>query len=270
MATGHPVVSSEEWLAARRELLRKEKELTRLRDELGAERRKLPWVRVEKEYVFEGPSGRLTLADLFGGRSQLVVYHFMFAPGWAWGCPSCSLLVDGIDGAAPHLAARDVTVAAVSRAPLAEIEPFKRRMGWRFPWVSSSGSDFNGDFHVSFTPEQLASGTAEYNFAPTGFPVEEAPGASVFFKDADGRVFHTYSTYARGGEPLIMAYHYLDLVPKGRDEEGLAFSMAWVRHHDRYGPGYAVDPAEHYAAPPTLATVSEGCPACSAASGARA
>lgn len=266
---GHPVVSSEEWLAARRQLLRKEKELTRLRDELSADRRKLPRVRVEKAYGFEGPDGRRTLADLFAGRSQLVVYHFMLGPGWSEGCPSCSLIADGIDGAVPHLAARDVAVAVVSRAPFAEIEPFRRRMGWRFPWVSSYGGDFNRDFHVSFTPEEIASGVAEYNFAPAGFPIDEGPGVSVFCKDADGDIYHTYSAYARGLEPLVMAYHYLDLVPKGRDEAGLKFSMAWVRHHDRYDAGYAVDPAASYA-PPAKKDAPAACPACASLVGAPA
>lgn len=261
--TGHAVVSREEWVGARRELLRKEKEWTRLRDELGVARRALPWVRVEKEYVFETPQGRVTLADLFAGRSQLVIYHFMMGPDWAWGCPSCSLIADGIDGATIHLAARDVTLMAVSRAPLAQIEPFRRRMGWRFPWASSFGSDFNFDYHVSFTPEQLASGAMDYNFERGGFPASEAPGASVFFKDEAGRVFHTYSSYARGLEPLVMTYHYLDLVPKGRDEDGLEFSMAWVRHHDNYGPEYVVGPGDQYA-PPPVKPMSEGCPACAA------
>jgi len=236
----HPrVVSQAEWLAARKQLLAKEKSFTRQRDALSAERRELPWVRVEKQYVFDAPGGKQTLADLFDGRSQLIVYHFMFGPGWEQGCPSCSLLSDHLDGSVVHLAQRDVTLAVVSRAPLSEIAAFKRRMGWRFTWVSSYGSDFNGDYEVSFTPEEIAGGKALYNFEPRGFPSEEAPGASVFYRDAAGAIFHTYSAYARGLDILIGAYNYLDLVPKGRDEEGLPYTMAWVRHHDRYGAGPA-------------------------------
>ncbi len=231
----HEVVSREAWLEARRALLAKEKELTRARDRLSAERRALPWVRVAKPYVFDGPGGTQTLGDLFGGRSQLVVYHFMFGPGWAEGCPSCSFLADHIDGAAVHLAHRDVTLLAVSRAPLRQIEAFKARMGWRFPWVSSYGSDFNLDYHVSFVKADMTNGQVSYNFELREFPSEEAPGVSVFHKDGDGAIFNTYSAYARGLDLLIGAYNYLDLVPKGRDEDALAFTMAWVRHHDRYG-----------------------------------
>jgi predicted dithiol-disulfide oxidoreductase (DUF899 family) len=233
----HPrVVSRAEWLQARKDLLAKEKDLSRRRDAVSAERRELPWVRVEKQYVFDSPGGKETLADLFAGRSQLIVYHFMFGPGWEQGCPSCSLIADHMDGAAVHLAQRDVTLAVVSRAPLPEIEAFKRRMGWRFKWVSSYGTDFNRDYHVSFTKEELAAGKVTYNYDASNFPSEEAPGASVFYRDAAGAVFHTYSSYARGLDILIGAYNYLDLVPKGRDEAGLEHSMAWVRHHDRYGP----------------------------------
>lgn len=230
----HRIVSQEEWLAARRELLRKEKEFTRLRDALSAERRELPWVRVEKNYVFDTPDGKATLADLFEGRSQLMVYHFMLGPGWAQGCPSCSFVSDHIDGANWHLPQRDVTLVAVSRAPLAEIQAFKQRMGWRFRWVSSYGSDFNYDFHVSFTEDQLAKGKVDYNYDMVeGY--DELPGLSVFYKDENGAVFHTYSAYARGLDLLIGAYNYLDLAPKGRDEAALPWTMAWVRHHDRYG-----------------------------------
>jgi len=229
------IVSADEWLVARKNLLEREKELTRLRDELRAERGKLPWVRVEKAYTFEGPAGKQRLADLFGARSQLVVYHFMFGPGWQEGCPSCSLCSDNFDGSLAHLAARDVAFTAVSRAPYAEIAPFKARMGWAFPWVSSFGSDFNRDYGVSFTKEEVANGKGDYNFGEGGFPSEEAPGVSVFAKDEAGTVFHTYSTYARGAEPLVGVYNFLDLVPKGRDEEGLPWPMAWVRHHDKYG-----------------------------------
>jgi predicted dithiol-disulfide oxidoreductase (DUF899 family) len=231
----HRVVSQEDWLAARRQLLRKEKEFTRLRDQLSAERRELPWLRVEKEYVFDGPDGKETLADLFDGRSQLMVYHFMFGPGWEQGCPSCSFLSDHIDAANWHLPERDVTLLGVSRAPLSEIEAFKQRMGWRFKWVSSYGNDFNRDYHVSFTPDEMAQGEVYYNYGMTEFPSEEAPGISVFYKDPSGAIFHTYSAYARGLDMLVGAYNYLDLAPKGRDEAALPWTMAWVRHHDRYG-----------------------------------
>jgi len=233
----HTIVSREEWLAARRAHLAKEKEFTRLRDRLSAERRALPWVKVDKPYVFEGPAGKTSLAGLFAGRRQLIVYHFMFGPGWEEGCPSCSFLADHIDGAAVHLAHRDVTLLAVSRAPLRQIEAFKKRMGWRFTWVSSHGTDFNFDYHVSFTKDETAKGAVDYNFAPREFPSEEAPGISVFYKDEHGEVFHTYSAYARGLDLLVGAYNYLDLAPKGRDEDALAFTMAWVRHHDRYSDG---------------------------------
>jgi predicted dithiol-disulfide oxidoreductase (DUF899 family) len=231
----HRVVSQEDWLAARRQLLRKEKEFTRLRDQLSAERRELPWLRVEKEYVFDGPDGKETLADLFDGRSQLMVYHFMFGPGWEQGCPSCSFLSDHIDAANWHLPERDVTLLGVSRAPLSEIEAFKQRMGWCFKWVSSYGNDFNRDYHVSFTPDEMAQGEVYYNYGMTEFPSEEAPGISVFYKDPSGAIFHTYSAYARGLDMLVGAYNYLDLAPKGRDEAALPWTMAWVRHHDRYG-----------------------------------
>jgi predicted dithiol-disulfide oxidoreductase (DUF899 family) len=229
----HRIVSREDWVAARKKLLSREKEFTRLRDQLSAERRELPWVRVDKQYVFDGPGGKETLDDLFDGRSQLMVYHFMFGPGWEQGCPSCSFVSDHIDGANWHLPHRDVTLLAVSRAPLSEIEAFRQRMGWRFKWVSSHGSDFNYDFHVSFTKDQLAQGEVEYNYdLVEGY--DELPGLSVFYKDEDGVVFHTYSAYARGLDMLIGAYNYLDLAPKGRDEAALPWTMAWVRHHDRY------------------------------------
>ena len=248
----HPkVVSPAEWLTARKAHLAKEKEFTRLRDELSQQRRELPWEKIEKQYVFDGPGGKKTLADLFGKRSQLIVYHFMFGPGWKEGCPSCSYLADHFDGSAIHLAHRDVSFAAISRAPSAEIEAFKKRMGWRFPWVSSFGSDFNYDYHVSFSPEEKAknNGKVQYNYELTEFGSEEGPGASVFYKDKTGDIFHTYSSYARGLDILVGTYNFLDLVPKGRDEEGLAFSMAWVRHHDRYEDGYFVDAAKLYSEP---------------------
>jgi predicted dithiol-disulfide oxidoreductase (DUF899 family) len=231
----HEVVSPEQWLAARRRHLAREKELMRLNDELAAERRALPWIRVEKCYTFEGPGGGETLAELFDGRSQLIVYHFMFAPGQKEGCVGCSFVADHIDGAAPHVHARDVSLVVCSRAPLAEIESFKRRMGWRFKWVSSYRSDFNSDFHVSFTKDDLAKGPTFYNFEQRASQTEgEAPGLSVFYRNEAGEIFHTYSAYARGLEILDGAYHFIDLVPKGRDEAGLQFPGAWWRHHDRY------------------------------------
>jgi predicted dithiol-disulfide oxidoreductase (DUF899 family) len=245
------VVSPAEWLAARKEFLTKEKEFTRLRDELSRQRRELPWKKVEKQYVFDSPNGKVSLADLFDGRSQLFVYHFMLGPGWKEGCPSCSFISDQFDAFTIHLAHRDVTLAVVSHAPLAQIEPFKKRMGWNFKWVSSFGNDFNRDYHVSFTKEELASGKVEYNYGKTEFPAEEAPGASVFYKDATGGIFHTYSSYARGLDILLGVYNILDMVPKGRDEDGLAHTMAWVRHHDRYTQGYSVDPAKPYTPPAT-------------------
>jgi predicted dithiol-disulfide oxidoreductase (DUF899 family) len=228
----HTIVSQSEWNAARKALLVKEKEFSKARDALSAARRDLPWVKIDKPYLFDGPAGRETLADLFAGKSQLIVYHFMLGPGWVQGCPSCSLLADHFDGAAIHLAQRDVSFVVVSRAPLAEIEAYKKRMGWTFKWVSSSDSDFNFDFHVSFTPEQKANG-AEYNYAVGKIPSEELPGLSAFIKDGSA-VFHTYSSYARGLDILVGAYNFLDMAPKGRDEAGLPWSMAWVRRHDEY------------------------------------
>ena len=230
---GRQVVSQDQWLAARRQLLKKEKEFTKLRDELSRERRELPWEKVEKAYTFQGPKGKETLAELFDGRSQLIVYHFMLGPGWKEGCPSCSFLADHFNPSVVHLAQRDVTLLAISRASLPEVEVFKKRMGWGFKWVSSSGSDFNFDYRVSFTKDQVAKGEKLYNFQ-TQLPGEELPGASVFCKNGDGEIFHTYSTYSRGLDILIGAYNFLDLTPKGRDEEGLKHGMAWVRHHDRY------------------------------------
>ena len=245
----HPVVSHDRWIAARTKLLAKEKELTRARDEVNRLRRALPWERVDKTYVFEGPDGKQTLAELFGAKSQLFVYHFMFGPEDQEGCPSCSFWADHYDGAGLHLPHRDVSFVAVSRAPFEKIERYKRRMGWRFKWVSSYGSDFNYDYHVSFTQDELK-GRVYYNYEMQElFPGGEAPGHSVFYKDATGAVFHTYSGYARGCDILIGAYNYLDLVPKGRDEDALAFTMAWVRHHDRYGDDYVVDPKAPYLPP---------------------
>ena len=232
----HEVVSSEEWGAARRQLLAKEKQFTRLRDELSRERRDLPWERVDKSYVFEGPSGKETLSDLFAGRSQLIVYHFMFPTSWEEGCPSCSFWADNFDGIIVHLNQRDVSMVAISRAPFPKLAAFQRRMGWTFKWLSSFDSDFNRDYRVSFTEAERAGGTAEYNYAKHSVPVTEMVGISVFAKDASGDVFHTYSCYSRGVDMLNGAYHYLDLVPKGRDEaDQKPHAQAWVRHHDKYG-----------------------------------
>jgi predicted dithiol-disulfide oxidoreductase (DUF899 family) len=229
------IVSPKEWLEARVALLAKEKELTHLRDALAKARAELPWVRVQKNYVFEGDRGRVSLADLFAGKSQLAVWHFMMGPGWKEGCPSCSMLADHMNAALPHIAARDVEYIAISRAPYAEIAPFRSRMGWKFNWVSSHDTEFNRDFHVSFTKDELSNGQFYYNYGYDGFPSEEAPGLSVFYKDESGAIYHTYSTFARGAEPMLGVYALLDLMPKGRDEAALPWPMAWVRHHDQYG-----------------------------------
>ena len=228
----HKIVSQDEWLAARRALLAREKEFTKARDQISAARRDLPWVKVEMPYLFDTASGKKSLADLFEGRSQLIVYHFMLGPGWKAGCPSCSFLADHFDGAAIHLAQRDVTLVVVSRAPLAEIQAYQKRMGWKFKWVSSFGNDFNHDFHVSFTKDEVAKG-AEYNYSVGKIPSEELPGLSVFSRTDQG-VFHTYSSYARGLDILVGAYNFLDFAPKGRDEGKLPHTMAWVRRHDEY------------------------------------
>ncbi len=232
----HKVVSREAWLAARQDHLAKEKALDKQRDQLSRERRELPWVKVEKNYVFDGPRGQETLADLFGKHSQLIVYHFMYHPSWEEGCPSCSYLADHFGGMLPHLNQRDVSFAVVSKALPDQLEAYKERLGWSFKWVSSHDNDFNRDYHVSFTPEELEKGEAYYNYKEGAiFPSVEAPGVSVFYKNASGAVFHTYSTYARGLDRLIGTYHFLDMVSKGRDEESLDFSMAWIRRHDEYG-----------------------------------
>lgn len=235
MAESHRIVSREEWVEVRKKLLAKEKEFTRLRDRLSAERRELPWVRVDKDYVFDGPAGKESLAQLFEGRSQLVVYHFMFGPDWDVGCKSCSFWADNFNGIVAHLNQRDVTLVAISRAPLTTLQAFARRLGWSFKWLSSLGCDFNFDYQVSFTPEALAKGEVIYNYAKSAMSMSELPGISVFFKDPRGGIFHTYSCYARGLDMLNTAYHYLDLVPKGRDEAGLPYPMSWVRHRDQYG-----------------------------------
>jgi predicted dithiol-disulfide oxidoreductase (DUF899 family) len=253
------IASREEWLAARRALLVKEKQLTRARAALAAERRALPWVRVEKPYVFEGPDGRETLSELFAGRSQLFVKHFMFGPGWQEGCVGCSFEVDHIEGALVHLEHHDVTYVAVSRAPLAEIEAFRKRMGWRFKWVSSFGSDFNYDYQVSFSRAQLAAGRVYYNYELRDVPVDELSGESVFAKDAAGDVFHTYSTYGRGAEELLGTYVCLDLTPKGRNETGPNRDLTdWVRHHDRYGARGTVDSTGRYRAEPQAGACCAG------------
>jgi predicted dithiol-disulfide oxidoreductase (DUF899 family) len=245
----HEVTTRDKWIAARKELLAAEKKHTRQRDELSRRRRELPWVKVDKNYVFDGPDGKQSLSDLFEGRSQLIIYHFMLGPGWEEGCRSCSFIADHMDGTLAHLAHRDVSLAVISRASLPEIEAFKKRMGWEFTWASSINNDFNFDYHVSFKKEDLAKGKVFYNFEETEFPIEEAPGFSVFYKDKSGDIFHTYSTYARGGELLLGTYNLLDIAPKGRDEDGLAFTMSWLRHHDRYDENYKLDPKASYEAP---------------------
>ena len=231
--TNHPVMSRSDWVAQRRQLLAREKELTHLRDQIARDRRALPWVRLDKTYTFDTPEGRRTLADLFDGRRQLMVQHFMFAPGWEQGCKSCSFMADHLDGTLPHLAQRDLTVLVVSRAPLPDIERFRHRMGWQFKWVSSQDSDFNYDFAVSFGPADRVDGEVYYNYDRVAFPQEEAPGVSMFYKDDAGEVFHTYSTFGRGVELMMGTYDLLDIAPKGRDEDE-GHGMAWVRHHDRY------------------------------------
>jgi predicted dithiol-disulfide oxidoreductase (DUF899 family) len=232
----HAVVSRDDWLTARRDLLKAEKELTHLRDEVARERLALPWVRMDRQYVFDTLAGPRTLTDLFDDRSQLLVQHFMFAPGWKEGCPSCSFMADHTDGMNMHLANHDVTMIAVSRAPLAEIERYRRRMGWQFTWVSSNGTDFNYDFRVSFTPAEVTRGNLDYNYGEWPFSSEEWPGISAFYKNDAGEIFHTYSTYGRGVEVMMGTYNMLDLMPKGRDERDVNHKMEWVRHHDRYEP----------------------------------
>ena len=234
--TDHRVVAADLWRAERKARLAREKELVRLRDEIARQRRALPWERVASDYVFDAPEGRRSLADLFEGRRQLIVQHFMLGPGWQQGCPSCSFMADHSDGMTIHLANRDVSFAAVSRAPLADIARFKARMGWQFRWVSSAANEFNRDFHVSFDARDRVDGKVDYNYGPTNFPSSEAPGISVFFKDEAGAVFHTYSTFGRGVEVLMGTYSLLDLTPEGRHERDVPNKMEWVRHHDRYEP----------------------------------
>jgi len=234
MIENHKVVSSDEWLNARLQLLDKEKEFTRLRDELSRQRRELPWERVEKEYVFDGIDGKETLARLFAGRSQLIVQHFMFDPTWDEGCKSCSWWADNFERNVVHLNHRDVSLVAISRAPLDKIEAFRKRMGWTFKWLSSAGNDFNFDYHVSFRSEELAQGAVDYNYRRKETGMTELPGISVFYRDPGGAVFHTYSCYERGLDMMNAGYHCLDLVPKGRNEDGLPYGMAWVRYRDDY------------------------------------
>src|SRR5437868_4430483 len=229
-----PVVSREEWIAARKTHLAHEKELTQARERLNEERRALPWVKVDKDYVFDGPTGKVQLSDLFKGRSQLIVQHFMFAPDWNEGCKSCSFWADGFERMIPHLAARDTTMVAISRAPLEKLAAFKQRMGWTFDWLSSANGDFNYDYAVSFTPEAVKSDDKIYNFGTSGFSIEDAQGISVFYRDDAGTIFHTYSCFARGLDMMNAAYHYLDLTPLGRHEEGLPSSMDWLRLRDQY------------------------------------
>jgi predicted dithiol-disulfide oxidoreductase (DUF899 family) len=238
----HKIATRNEWLEARKALLAKEREHTHQRDALTRERMALPWVKVDKDYSFDTSRGTRSLADFFAGRTQLLVYHFMFGPSWEAPCPSCAYLMDHVDGVLPHLNQRDVSFVAISRAPLARIEAFQKRMGWKFCWVSSANTDFNFDYRVSYSPEQVESGDLEYNFEKLdAIPSEELPGYSVFAMDAAGDVFHTYSTYARGLDALVGTYQYLDLVPKGRDEEGLSHTMAWVRYHDQYDESRRVE-----------------------------
>lgn len=232
--TKHEIVDHEAWLRARKEFLAKEKEFTHARDALSAARRSLPWEKVQKNYVFDGPAGPVSLADLFEGRSQLVVYHFMFGPDATAGCKSCSFWADNFERNVIHLAHRDVTLVAISRGPIGKVLAFQERLGWTFKWVSSGRNDFNFDYGVSFEPSR---GEATYNYVPKSFGGSELPGISVFYKDEDGSIYHTYSTYGRGLDMMNAAYHYLDLVPKGRDEEKLAFTMEWLRYRDAYEAG---------------------------------
>jgi len=240
MIDNHPVVGAQEWVEKRKQLLAREKEFTRLRDELSVARRELPWERVEKEYVFDGPTGKQTLGDLFDGRSQLVVYHFMFAPEWNDGCKSCSWWADNFERNVVHLTHRDVTLVAISRAPLEKLEAFKKCMGWTFKWLSTDGNTFAYDYHASFRPEELAAGEVTYNYRQIKLSNTDHTGISVFYRDADGAIYHTYSCYSRGVDMMNAGYHYLDLVPKGRDEDGLPYNQAWVRERDKYGSANGV------------------------------
>jgi predicted dithiol-disulfide oxidoreductase (DUF899 family) len=237
----HRVVSRDQWLKERTALLAEEKELTRRRDAIAARVRALPWVKVDKPYTFDAPTGKKSLADLFGNHSQLIVYHFMFDPTWSQGCKSCSFIADHYNPLVIHLAHRDISLVTVSKAPIEKLTQFHERMGWTFPWVSAAHTDFGRDFGVSFTDEELASDGAIYNFNTKPYPIRELPGLSVFFKDARGEIFHTYSTFARGLEDFLTAYRYIDITPKGRDEEQTG-GMGWLRHRDRYNDAAFVDP----------------------------
>ena len=230
----HKVVSRDEWLTERKAHLEKEKAVTRLRDELSAQRRALPWLKVEKNYVFEGPNGHESLSDLFDGRSQLIIYHFMYGPDWEQGCPSCSFWADNFNQIIVHLNHRDISMIAVSRAKPDKLESYRKPMSWDFNWVSSFDNEYNRDYDVSFTPEEMEKGEMTYNYQQTRFPADEAPGLSVFYKNDAGEIFHTYSCYARGLDMLNVAYHYMDISPKGRDEDDLPSTMAWLRRHDSY------------------------------------
>ena len=227
------VVSQKEWLVARKKLLAKEKKFSKARDALNLERRKLPWVKIEKDYAFEGPAGKVTLGDLFNGKNQLLIYHFMFGPGWGEGCKHCSFWADHFDSVNPHIGQRDTAFAVVSRASLKEITPFKKRMGWKFDWVSSSGTDFNFDFNVSFTPEQIKSGVLPYNYGKLKMKIDELQGVSAFYRDKNGDIYHTYSSYQRGIDLMNTTYNFIDLTAKGRDEKPGA-AQDWVRYHDEY------------------------------------
>jgi len=240
-ATQHSVVSRDEWNKRRVALLAEEKELTRRRDALMGQVRDLPWVKVDKAYTFDCPKGKVTLAELFGDKSQLVVYHFMFDPTWSQGCKSCSFIADHYNGIVQHLAHRDISFVTISKASIEQLEAFRKRMGWSFPWVSGANNDFGRDYHVSFTDQELTEGTSMYNFVARPYPIRELPGLSVFYKDEDGAIFHTYSTFGRGLEEFLTAYRYIDITPKGRDE-GQTGGMGWLRHHDRYDDANFVDP----------------------------
>ncbi|MBN8548348.1 MAG: DUF899 domain-containing protein [Deltaproteobacteria bacterium] len=254
----HPIVSREAWLKARKAHLAREKAFTKERDALSAERRELPWVKIDKQYVFDGPNGKVNFAELFDGRSQLLVYHFMFDPEWTQGCKSCSLVADHYNPSVIHLHHRDVTMVTISRAPIEKLLAFRKRMGWTFPWFSSLHCDFNQDFNVSFTEQELASDSTIYNYESRPYPISELPGMSVFRKDSDGSIYHTYSTYARGLDMFLGVYHLLDITPKGRDE-GEAPDMSWVRHHDRYEDPTFIDPWVEHAQ-----KKAQGCCACKA------
>ncbi len=257
----HEIVSSTDWLVARKDLLKREKELTRLRDQLSAERRALPWVKIDKEYIFDAPEGKVTLANLFAGRSQLFIKHFMMGPGQATQCVGCSLEVDHLEGILVHLQNHDVSYAVVARAPIEEIEIVRKRMGWKFPWISSYHSHFNYDFNVSFTREQISSGRALYNYekAPEwAAELEDLSGDSVFFRDRSGQIFHTYSTFGRGGEEFLGIYRILDVMPKGRDENGPYRSLAdWARPRNMYSGGGSVEPNGRYHQPDCVCTIHQ-------------